>query len=247
METKKTALVTGGSRGIGRAICLRLAKDGMNVIFSYRSGEEMALETQSMCREHGVEALGVKADVKNVEDCDELIRKALDFGQGKVDVLVNNAGITKDNLLIKIKDEDLNEVLDVNVKGTFYMMRGIARVMLKQKSGSIVNLSSVVGLRGNPGQVNYAASKAAVIGMTKSLAKELSSRQIRVNAVAPGMINTDMTAILPEAEKEKIMSQIPFGKMGTAQDVANTVAFLAGDESRYITGQVICVDGGMAM
>lgn len=244
---KKIALVTGGSRGIGRAICIRLAKDGFNVIFNYRNGAEAAKEVENECAAFGVAVKAVQADVSNPEECDMLIKEALDFGEGRIDVLVNNAGITRDNLLMRIKNEDLDAVLDVNLKGPFYMMRGISRIMLKQRSGSIINMSSVVGVMGNAGQVNYAASKAAVIGMTKSLARELASRQIKVNAVAPGMIETDMTSVIPEADKEKLKTQIPFGQMGSPEDIANVVSFLAGDDSRYVTGQVICVDGGMAM
>lgn len=247
MENKKIALVTGGSRGIGKAVCLRLAREGMDIVFSYRSGKEQAEETRKECEALGIRALAVMADASDSAACEELIQKALEFGQGRIDVLVNNAGITKDNLLMRIKDEDLNAVLDVNLKGPFYMMRGVSRIMLKQRAGSIINMSSVVGIMGNAGQVNYAASKAAVIGMTKSLARELAGRKIRVNAVAPGMIETDMTGNIPEKEKEQIMMQIPFREMGKAEDVANMVAFLAKEESSYITGQVFCVDGGMAM
>ena len=180
-------------------------------------------------------------------ECDELIKKAAEFGDGKIAILVNNAGITRDGLLGRMKDEDLDAVLDVNLKGTFYMMRGVSKLMLRAKYGRIISLSSVVGVMGNAGQVNYAASKAAVIGMTKSLARELASRKICVNAVAPGMIATDMTSALSDAAREKITSSIPFGEIGSPSDVANAVAFLAGDQGSYITGQVICVDGGMAI
>lgn len=243
----KIALVTGGGRGIGRAIVLRLAKDGFNVIFNYRSGAEAAEAVVSEAKEYGVNVCALQADVSNPEECDALIAKALEFGEGRIDVLVNNAGITRDNLLMRIKNEDLDAVLDVNLKGPFYMMRGVSKLMLKQRSGSIINMSSVVGIMGNAGQVNYSASKAAVIGMTKSLARELASRHIKVNAVAPGMIETDMTEAIPEAAKGAILGQIPFGQMGSPEDIANVVSFLAGDDSRYVTGQVICVDGGMAM
>lgn len=243
----KVALVTGGSRGIGKAIVLRLAKDGFNVIFNFRSGEKEAEEVAKEAEAFGVKTMAVKADVSNPEDCDALIAKAMEFGEGRIDVLVNNAGITRDNLLMRIKNEDLDAVLDVNLKGPFYMMRGVSKIMLKQRSGSIINMSSVVGIMGNAGQVNYSASKAAVIGMTKSLARELASRKIKVNAIAPGMIETDMTGAIPENAKTAILGQIPFGEMGQAEDVANLVSFLASEDSRYITGQVICVDGGMAM
>ncbi|MBQ1681471.1 MAG: 3-oxoacyl-[Agathobacter sp.] len=244
-QLKKVALITGGSRGIGRAICLRLAQDGYDIVFNYRSGEQAAQETKQACEAYGVSVCAVSCDVSDSAACDALIQKALEFG-GRIDVLVNNAGITRDNLLMKLTDEDLDRVLEVNLKGPFYMMRAIARQMLRQKAGHIINMSSVVGIIGNAGQVNYAASKAAVIGMTKSLARELASRKICVNAVAPGMIATDMTAVLSEEAQEGILSQIPFRQMGQPEDVANMVAFLAGEQSGYITGQVFAVDGGMS-
>lgn len=243
---RKVALVTGGSRGIGRAICKRLAEDGMDIVFSYRNGKESAMETEEMCKKAGARVLALCEDVSNPLACKELIDKTMEFG-GRIDVLVNNAGITKDNLLARIKDEDMDSVLDVNLKGPFYMMRSVVKIMLKQKSGRIINMSSVVGIMGNAGQVNYAASKAGVIGMTKSLAREVASRQITVNAIAPGMIETDMTASLNEVSKKKICDSIPLGKMGKAEDVAGVVSFLAGNDGSYITGQVISVDGGMAI
>lgn len=243
----KTALVTGGSRGIGRAICVKLAGMGFKVIFNYANGEEAAKETIKLCEEAGSEAICVKADISVREQCDALIEKAMECGEGRIDVLVNNAGITKDNLMMRLSDEDLDRVIDVNLKGTFYMMRGVSRIMLKQKSGHIINMSSIVGLRGNAGQVNYSASKAAVIGMTKSLAKELASRKITVNAVAPGMIMTDMTEALSDAAKDAIIKSIPMQEIGKAEDVANLVGFLASEESAYITGQVLSVDGGMSI
>jgi len=244
---RKIALVTGGSRGIGRAICVRLAKAGMDIAFNYQLGAEAAEKTKTLCEQEGVRCLMVQADIADSAACDALIKQVSEWGNGRIDVLVNNAGITRDNLLAKISDENLDAVLNVNLKGTFYMMRGVSRIMLRNKYGRIINMSSVVGVIGNAGQVNYAASKAAVIGMTKSLARELASRKITVNAVAPGMIETDMTSVLLEARKEKILEEIPFKAMGQPEDVANVVAFLAGDEASYITGQVICVDGGMAI
>lgn len=247
MERRKLALVTGGSRGIGRAICARLAESGMDVVFNYNSNEADAEETMRICREKGVNASAVKADISNPKQCMELVEKALEAGGGYIDVLVNNAGITKDTLIMKMTDEMFDDVIDVNLKGTFMMMRNVSKIMLKQRSGRIINISSIVGVRGNAGQVNYAASKAGIIGMTKSLAKELASRHITVNAVAPGMIDTEMTRRLGDSVREKMIAQIPFGQPGKAEDVANAVAFLAGDESGYITGQVICVDGGMAV
>ncbi len=246
MSEKKIALVTGGSRGIGRAICLKLAQDGYDIVFNYQGGLDAAKETQALCEKAGATVLCIQADISKSKDCDNLIEKALEFG-GRIDVLVNNAGITRDNLLGRIKDEDLDAVLDVNLKGSFYMMRGVSRKMIRQRSGRIINMSSVVGLMGNVGQVNYAASKAGVIGMTKSLARELASRKITVNAVAPGMIETDMTKALSDAARDKIKESIPLKEMGRPEDVANVVAFLAGEAGRYITGQVICVDGGMAI
>lgn len=247
MSERKIALVTGGSRGIGRAICVKLAENGFDIVFNYRSGVEAADETVKLCESKNVKVLAIQCDISKSADCDALINSALEFGDGRVDVLVNNAGITKDALLPKITDENLDAVINVNLKGTFYMMRGLAKVMLKQRYGRIINMSSVVGLMGNAGQVNYAASKAAVIGMTKSLARELASRQITVNAVAPGMIETDMTEAIPESARGKILESIPFKEMGKPEDIANVVNFLAGDEGRYITGQVISVDGGMAI
>lgn len=247
MEERKKALVTGASRGIGRAICEKLASEGTDIVFSYRSGEEAAAETIRLCSKYGVEVHGIKADVSSQEECESLIKEAVDLLGGRIDILVNNAGITKDNLIGRMKDEDFDAVIDVNLKGTFYMMRGVSRYMLRQRAGRIINMSSVVGVMGNAGQVNYSASKAGVIGMTKSLARELASRQITVNAVAPGMIETDMTAAMPDAAKERVIESIPFKQMGRPEDIAEAVAFLAGDGGRYITGQVLCVDGGMAI
>ena len=247
MNERKTALITGGSRGIGRAVCVKLASMGMNIVFNYQSGEEAANETKALCEAQGVNVLAIKADISISQECEQLVKAAQEFGNGRIEVLVNNAGITRDNLLMKLKDEDLDRVVDVNLKGTFYMMREVSRIMLKQRYGHIINMSSVVGVMGNAGQVNYSATKAAVIGMTKSLARELAGRKINVNAVAPGMIETAMTDAINESAKEKIIAGIPFGEIGKPEDVANVVAFLASDESRYITGQVICVDGGMAI
>lgn len=247
MENRKIALVTGGSRGIGRAICIKLAQNGMDIVLNYQGGIQAAEETKRLCEEAGASVQIVQADVSKTEDCDRLIAEAEVFGGGRIDVLVNNAGITRDGLIGRMKNEDLDAVLDVNLKGTFYMMRGVSRRMLKAKAGRIINMASVVGILGNAGQVNYAASKAGVIGMTRSLARELASRKITVNAVAPGFIATDMTEKMPERAKEAALSQVPFHEMGRPEDVANAVAFLAGEESSYITGQVICVDGGMAI
>ena len=246
MEERKGAIVTGGSRGIGRAICIRLAKAGYNIAFNYQSNDEVANETVKLCEYEGAKVLAVKFDISDSEKCASFVSEAAAF-LGTVDVLVNNAGITKDNLLPRMKDEELECVLNVNLKGSFYMMREVSKIMLRKRKGSIINMSSVVGLTGNAGQVNYSASKAAVIGMTKSLAKELGSRKIRVNAIAPGMIETDMTTSLPDNVKAAICDSIPFREMGRPDDVAAVVEFLAGDSSRYITGQVINVDGGMVI
>lgn len=242
----KTAIVTGGSKGIGKAICVRLAKDGFNIAFSYNSNPELAEETIKLCESSGVKAKSYKVDVADSTACKEWTEEVqAEFGG--VDVLVNNAGITKDGLLMKMKDEDLDAVLDVNLKGSFYMMREASKIMLKQKSGKIVNISSVVGVMGNSGQVNYSAAKAGVIGMTKSLARELAGRRINVNAVAPGMIETDMTKAMSDKAREAVINGIPFKEMGKPEEIASVVSFLAGEDSNYITGQVICADGGMSI
>lgn len=242
----KTAIVTGGSKGIGKAICVRLAKDGFNIAFSYNSNPELAEETAKLCESAGVKVKFYKVDVADSTACKEWTEDVqTEFGS--VDVLVNNAGITKDGLLMKMKDEDLDTVLDVNLKGSFYMMREASKIMLKQKSGKIVNISSVVGVMGNAGQVNYSATKAGVIGMTKSLARELAGRRINVNAVAPGMIETDMTKAMSDKAREAVIAGIPFKEMGKPEEIASVVSFLAGEDSNYITGQVICADGGMSI
>lgn len=246
MSERKAAIVTGASRGIGRAAALRLAKMGMNIVFTYNSGIEAAEETKALCEAEGVEVLAVQADVSSSENCDQLVEQTMD-AFGRVDVLVNNAGITRDGLIIRMTDEQFDQVIDTNLKGAFYMMRAVSKQMMKKRSGRIINISSVVGVMGNAGQVNYAASKAGVIGMTKSLARELASRKVTVNAIAPGMIETDMTAVMSEKAKEAIKAAIPAGEMGKPEDIAGTIAFLAGEDGRYITGQVICVDGGMAI
>ncbi len=245
MGDRKTALITGGSRGIGRAICVRLAKTGYDIAFTYSRGAEAAMETKALCEAEGVKAAAYQADVRDSSACSSLV-KAVAEEFGSIEVLVNNAGITRDGLIMRMSDEDYEQVMDTNAKGAFYMMREVSRLMLKARRGHIINISSVVGIMGNAGQVNYAASKAAVIGMTKALARELAGRHINVNAVAPGFIATDMTMSMDEQVREQILKTIPFGKMGTAEDVANLTAFLAGDESSYITGQVFSVDGGMS-
>lgn len=243
---KQTAIVTGGSRGIGRAVAVRLAKDGMNLVINYRGNSAAAEETERMCRELGAEVLLVQGDVSRAEDCEKLAAQAKE-AFGRVDVLVNNAGITRDVLLARMTEEDFRAVLDVNLVGPWNMIKAVNRIMMKQRYGRIVNLSSVTGLMGNMGQTNYAAAKAGILGMTKSYAREVASRGITVNAVAPGFIDTDMTEAMPEGAKDKIITGIPMGRTGKPEDVAEAVAFLASEQAGYITGEVLRVDGGMAM
>ena len=243
---KQTAIVTGGSRGIGRAVAMRLAKDGMNLVINYRGTSAAAEETERLCRELGAEVLLVQGDVSRTEDCEKLAAQAKE-AFGRVDVLVNNAGITRDGLLARMTEEDFRAVLDVNLVGPWNMMKAVNRIMMKQRYGRIVNLSSVTGLMGNMGQTNYAAAKAGIVGMTKSYAREVASRGITVNAVAPGFIDTDMTEAMPEGAKDKIITGIPMGRTGKPEDVAEAVAFLASEQAGYITGEVLRVDGGMAM
>ena len=306
----RTAVVTGGSRGIGRAVCIQLAKQGCNVVVNYCHGEAAAAETVALCKAENANAVAVQADVSTAEGCKTLFEQAVN-AFGRVDILVNNAGITRDNLILRMSEEDFDAVLNANLKGAFLCckeaarrmvrqrwgrivnlssvvaLRGnagqtnyaaskaglilrmseedfdavlnanlkgaflcckeAARRMVRQRWGRIVNLSSVVALRGNAGQTNYAASKAGLIGLTKSLARELASRNVTVNAVAPGFIETDMTAALPEAVRAEMAKGIPAGRAGKPEDVANAVAFFAAEQSSYLTGQVLCADGGMAM
>ena len=242
----KTAIVTGGGRGIGRAVCLELARGGADIVLCYAGGEATARQTAGACEALGVRAAAVRCDVSEPGQVARLAETALhEFG--RIDILVNNAGITRDGLLMSMKEEDFDQVLATNLKGPFLCMKAVSRQMVKQRYGRIVNLSSVVGLRGNGGQVNYAASKAGVVGMTKSAAKELAGRNITVNAIAPGFIDADMPAAMPEKARDAMLSAIPMGKLGAAEDVAKAAAFLASDDAAYITGQVLCVDGGMAM
>ena len=248
-EQRPVALVTGASRGIGRAIAVRFAQQGFAVAVNH-SGEHSAQAARDLAAwlegEYGVEAAAFQANVAEFDQAKDLVAAVLERF-GRLDVLVNNAGVTKDGLLMRMKEQDFDSVLDVNLKGAFNCMRHAVKPMMKQRSGSIVNLSSIVGVRGNAGQVNYAASKAGIIGMTKAAAKELAPRNITVNAVAPGFIQTDMTAVLSDKVKAAVQEQIPMKKMGLVDDVAAAVSFLAGEESGYITGQVLSVDGGMAI
>ncbi|MFH0319630.1 3-oxoacyl-[acyl-carrier-protein] reductase [Clostridium perfringens] len=246
MLKDKVAIVTGGTRGIGRAIALKLADNGANIVINYRNSDKEAEELKAILEEKGVKVLIVKCDISNFQDSKNLMDKCKEVF-GKIDILVNNAGITKDTLIMRMKEEDFDSVIDVNLKGTFNCAKHASAIMLKQRFGKIINMTSVVGIAGNAGQVNYAASKAGVIGLTKSLAKELGSRGITVNAVAPGFINTDMTASLSEKVKEEASKNIPLKRLGDPEDVANLVGFLASDAANYITGQVINVDGGMVM
>lgn len=243
---EKYALITGATRGIGKQIAITLAKQGYNIALNYRKENEELENTKKEIEEIGVQVLAVKGDVANFEECENFVKQVIErFGQ--IDVLVNNAGITKDMLLMRMKKEDFEQVIDTNLVGTFNVTKNVVPYMMKARSGRIINISSVVGISGNAGQTNYSASKAGIIGFTKSLAKEIASRNILVNAVAPGFIETNMTDILKDDVKQEIAKNIPLKRMGTAQDVANVVKFLASDDSSYITGQVINVDGGMLM
>ncbi|MBM6785130.1 3-oxoacyl-[acyl-carrier-protein] reductase [Collinsella tanakaei] len=243
--TGKTAIVTGGSRGIGRAICIELARRGANVVFSYAGNAAAADETVKLVEAEGMAARSVKGDVTSADSAKELVEAARELGG--VDILVNNAGITRDKLAARMSEEDFDAVIATNLKGAFLMTKAVLRPMMRAKSGSIVNMASVVGIMGNAGQANYAASKAGLIGMTKSVAREVAAAGIRVNAVAPGYIETDMTAAMPEAAQQAMCSMIPASRAGKPEDVARAVAFLVSDDAAYITGQVLAVDGGMAM
>ena len=242
----KTALVTGASRGIGRAIALCLAAEGARVAINYAGNVKAAEEVKASVEAAGGTAILCQADIADSTAVEAMIADVVkEFGT--IDILVNNAGITRDTLLMRMKDEDFAKVLDTNLKGVFYCTKAVAKLMMKKRAGRIINMASVVGLVGNAGQTNYAAAKAGVIGFSKSAAKELASRGITVNVVAPGFIGTDMTAGLPESVKEKMLTDIPLGRMGEPEDVASAVLFLASDQASYITGQVVNVDGGMVM
>ena len=246
MEDNKTVFVTGGSRGIGKEVALKFAENGYNVVINYVSSKTNVEELKSEFESKGVKTLIMQADVTDKEAIDEVVKKAIEEF-GSIDILVNNAGITRDNLLMRMSEEEFDKVIEINLKGTYIVTKAVTKYMMKKRKGSIINLSSVVGVAGNAGQCNYSASKAGIIGFTKSVAKELASRNIRSNAVAPGFIETDMTAVLSDEVKESIHNQIPLKRMGTAKEVANLIYFLGSEESSYITGQVINVDGGMVM
>ena len=242
----KVAVVTGASRGIGRAVALKLASQGAAVVINYNGSADRAEEVKNEIEKNGGKAVTMQCNVSDFQACENFIKKVItEFG--RLDILVNNAGITRDGLLMKMSEEDFDVVLDTNLKGTFHCICFASRQMMKQRSGRIINLSSVSGVMGNAGQANYSASKAGVIGLTKSAARELASRGITVNAVAPGFIDTEMTQVLNEKVKEGAVAQIPLGRFGQPEDIAEAAAFLASEGAGYITGQVLCVDGGMAM
>ena len=245
MEENKVALITGGTRGIGKAIAKKFAENGYALVINYVS-ENTDLEKLKKDINSRNEILFVRANVGDFNSCEELVKKAIEKF-GKIDVLVNNAGITRDNLIMRMKEEDFDKVINTNLKGTFNVTKNVVPYMMKKRFGKIVNISSVVGVSGNAGQCNYAASKAGIIGFTKSIAKELASRNILANCVAPGFIDTDMTEVLSDSVKENINSQIPLKRMGTAEEIAKAVYFLAGEDNTYITGQVLNIDGGMLM
>ncbi|WP_324254190.1 MULTISPECIES: 3-oxoacyl-[acyl-carrier-protein] reductase [Clostridium] len=244
MLTGKNAIVTGASRGIGKAIAIKLADLGANVVLNYRSNINSVNEVVKEIESKGVKVVAIQGDISKFEDAKKIVDEAMEK-LGSIDILVNNAGITKDTLLMRMKEEEFDNVIEVNLKGVFNCTKHVVPIMMKQRSGKIINISSVVGLSGNAGQSNYAAAKAGIIGFTKSVAKEIASRGITVNAVAPGFIATDMTGVLSDKVKENIKNNIPLKRVGDAKDIANTVAFLSSNMASYITGQVISVDGGM--
>ncbi len=246
MTEEKIAVVTGASRGIGRAIACRLASEGATVVLNYNGAAEKAQAVQAEIEAAGGRAQAVQCNVSDYAACESFFQNVIKT-YGRIDILVNNAGITRDGLLVRMTEEDFDRVIEVNLKGTFHCLRFAARQMIRQRGGRIINLASVSGVAGNAGQVNYAASKAGVIGMTKSAARELASRGVTVNAIAPGFIETDMTGVLPDAVKEAAVRQIPLGRFGKPEDIAAMAAFLASEEAGYITGQVFHVDGGMVM
>ncbi|AMO84651.1 3-oxoacyl-[acyl-carrier-protein] reductase [Solibacillus sp. FSL W7-1472] len=244
--TGKCAVVTGASRGIGRAIALQLASEGAKVVVNYSGSEQKAQEVVEEIKANGGEAIAVQANVADTDSVQNLMKTALDT-YGSIDILVNNAGITRDNLLMRMKDDEWDDVINTNLKGVFLCTKAVTRQMMKQRAGRIINISSIVGVAGNAGQANYVAAKAGVIGLTKTTAQELASRNILVNAIAPGFITTEMTEGLPEDLKEGMLKQIPLAKLGQPEDIAKAVVFFASDSSNYITGQTLQIDGGMVM
>lgn len=243
--TGRTALITGAGRGIGRATAVRLAQDGARIAVNFKGNTGAAEETKRAVEAAGSEAALVQGDVSLDAEAERVVKDALAFGGGKLDILVNNAGITRDNLLLRMSAEEWDAVLDLNLRGAFLVTKAAMRPMMKQRGGRIVNVSSIAGVMGNAGQANYSAAKAGLIAFTKTVAREMASRNITANAVAPGFVPTDLTSIVPQAVQDAMLKQIPLGRFGTAEDVANAIAFLASDEASYITGQVLVVDGGM--
>ena len=246
MLTGKTALVTGASRGIGRATAIELAKNGANVAINYAGNKDLAEEVVAELKQLGVKAIANQANVANGEEVQEMVKRVIETF-GTLDILVNNAGITRDTLMMRMKEEDWDAVIDTNLKGVFHCSKAVMRQMMKQRAGRIINVSSVVGVLGNAGQANYVAAKAGVIGLTKSMARELANRNITVNAVAPGFIETDMTEKLPAEVKEEMLKQIPLARLGQPEQVAAVIRFLASEDSSYMTGQTLHIDGGMVM
>jgi 3-oxoacyl-[acyl-carrier protein] reductase len=241
----KTALVTGAGRGIGRATAVRLAKDGARIAINFKGNTAAAEETKKAVEDAGSTAALIQGDVSVDAEADRVVKDALAFGEGKLDILVNNAGITRDNLLLRMSAEDWDAVLDLNLRGAFLVTKAALRPMMKQRGGRIVNVSSISGVMGNAGQANYSAAKAGLIAFTKTIAREMAVRNITANAVAPGFVPTDLTSIVPQEVQDAMLKQIPLGRFGSAEDVANAIAFLVSDEAAYITGQVLIVDGGM--
>ncbi len=241
----KVALITGAGRGIGRATAVRLARDGVRVAVNYKGNAAAAAEAKRLIEEAGSVAVLIQGDVSQDGEAERVMKETLAFGDGRIDILVNNAGITRDNLLLRMSAEEWDAVVDLNLRGTFLVTKAAMRPMMKQRGGRIVNVASIAGVVGNAGQANYSAAKAGIIGFTKTVAREMASRNITVNAVAPGFVPTDLTDALPQDVKDALLKQIPLGRFGSVEDIANAIAFLASDEAAYITGQVLIVDGGM--
>ncbi len=244
-RSNRIALITGAGRGIGRATAVRLARDGVRIAVNYKGNVAAAEEAKRLVEEAGSTALLVQGDVSQDGEAERVMKETLAFGEGRIDILVNNAGITRDNLLLRMSAEEWDAVLDLNLRGTFLVTKAAMRPMMKQRGGRIVNVASIAGIVGNAGQANYSAAKAGIIGFTKTVAREMASRNITVNAVAPGFVPTDLTDPLPQEVKDALLRQIPLGRFGSVEDIANAIAFLASDEASYITGQVLVVDGGM--